>query len=301
MAILELWEIWDNVHNSEDQKKRQASAQKAECTPLSIDADARKGIFSGSHGSYVTSLEDCICMDFIRRKLPCKHMYRLAMELGVIKEDAVSDISKIKIPPPIDSITLAEAVALLEGLQSEVQMVFRSFLLEHMYHKKDHVGMVKDARVAQLIYAGLLVEVGDADAQLYAYKRDELKERLVQNNITGFRKNMSLDSLVSWCIENIPGIIPAICSDAVAVTLAPRLVKSRKKIYTYMRRKFDTDLYFDPNTGETRNIPAGAEFSVSIDLGVTGASVGIAVLSFPDDEVTELLDQYGANPCRSLK
>ncbi len=32
-----------------------------------------------------TSLTKCNCADFERRKLPCKHIYRLAVELGIIE------------------------------------------------------------------------------------------------------------------------------------------------------------------------------------------------------------------------
>ena len=34
--------------------------------------------------TYDVSMHRCDCHDFERRKLPCKHMYRLALELGVV-------------------------------------------------------------------------------------------------------------------------------------------------------------------------------------------------------------------------
>lgn len=36
----------------------------------------------GRDGTYRVTLSDCECVDFYRRQLPCKHMYRLALELG---------------------------------------------------------------------------------------------------------------------------------------------------------------------------------------------------------------------------
>lgn len=31
---------------------------------------------------YETALDSCICSDFKKRQLPCKHIYKLAMMLG---------------------------------------------------------------------------------------------------------------------------------------------------------------------------------------------------------------------------
>lgn len=78
--------------------RRLTSARSADMTPLSIDKAARTGRFMGSSGDiYETSLEDCTCMDFsysggVRA---CKHMLRLAMELGVYPNAGmVSDIQR---------------------------------------------------------------------------------------------------------------------------------------------------------------------------------------------------------------
>ena len=86
----------EEIKKSPDQFRRFESAKKADLTPLSISAETKSAIFSGSHGEYATSLESCNCLDYVQRLQPCKHMYRLAMEFGIYKEDFVSDPSKIK-------------------------------------------------------------------------------------------------------------------------------------------------------------------------------------------------------------
>ena len=68
------------------QLKRLERAKQAECTPLSIDKEKETGSFSGTHGIYETSMGHCTCKDYTQRQLPCKHMMRLAIELGYIKE-----------------------------------------------------------------------------------------------------------------------------------------------------------------------------------------------------------------------
>lgn len=42
---------------------------------------------SDPNKTYNTSLKSCTCPDFVRRHEPCKHMYALAIELGVVDKD----------------------------------------------------------------------------------------------------------------------------------------------------------------------------------------------------------------------
>ena len=46
-------------------------------------------ILSPSGNTYTTSLKECTCPDFEKRHLPCKHMYRLALDRGIIDEDFI--------------------------------------------------------------------------------------------------------------------------------------------------------------------------------------------------------------------
>ena len=77
------WEQWKDVHSSSEQKKRQERALEKKCSPISINKEQASGLFKGSKGQYVTSLSQCDCVNLVRRKLPCKHMYRLAHKLDI--------------------------------------------------------------------------------------------------------------------------------------------------------------------------------------------------------------------------
>lgn len=69
-----------DVDSAPDQIKRQISASK--CKPIEIDFENKCGTFKGSgKNPYHTTLEECTCRDFTVRNLPCKHIYRLRMEL----------------------------------------------------------------------------------------------------------------------------------------------------------------------------------------------------------------------------
>lgn len=155
------FEIWDGVHDTDEQKKRRAKAATAELTPLAVDADARSGHFSGSSGEYVTTLEECPCGDFRRRHLPCKHIYRLAMELGVLPDEHVSDASKIKHKKP-DGYGLQEAVAISENLTDEARDFVRGAFARILYGPKGEVLTVQRSHaLEEAIEYGILCVTND--------------------------------------------------------------------------------------------------------------------------------------------
>lgn len=82
-------------------ERRHKAALSGELTPLELKKSEKCGIFAGSEGNvYETSLSECTCPDFAINggQIPCKHMIRLAMELGEIPDDGiVSDITQANI------------------------------------------------------------------------------------------------------------------------------------------------------------------------------------------------------------
>lgn len=71
----------EDIHISENQRKRMTSAASAALTPIDVDRENGTATFSGRHGVYQTTLDSCPCGDFRSRHLPCKHIYRLAHEM----------------------------------------------------------------------------------------------------------------------------------------------------------------------------------------------------------------------------
>ena len=85
--IIKEWNCWDNsVHCDEKQIERQGRSIHYPFT-FKIDSKNNCGIFSSTSDMdyYETTLSNCTCYDFAERNLPCKHIYRLAVELGVIE------------------------------------------------------------------------------------------------------------------------------------------------------------------------------------------------------------------------
>lgn len=296
--MYEEWLLWSGFHNDSNQKKRLSSAKSAKCTPTRIDKDNGVGWFSGERGDYLTTLSECQCVDYSMRLLPCKHMYRLALEFGLVDGVFESDkkaLDKIVNKRNAIMLSLPDIVKYLEECSVESQQLFHIFLYEHLFHKKENLGMSISNELNELISSELLKVVNDSKAQLYFFSRNALNDFLISCGINGFKKNMSLDTLVNWCIENVAEQIkPALNSKIVSVTLPCELTKNVRKVYTYLRRKFDDEKFLDPQTGELVSSPAGAEwvFEISTTTGNT-----VHRCCFPQDEVTDLLNKYEANRC----
>lgn len=85
----------ESLHHEPDQQKRIITAKKSATTPTQIDKDAQTALFAGSGKSpYETTLNTCTCRDYFVRRMPCKHIYRLAIELGILNEEAATGENK---------------------------------------------------------------------------------------------------------------------------------------------------------------------------------------------------------------
>jgi hypothetical protein len=80
------WWLDESFNNDYAQEKRQESALGKKLTPIEIDY-RRKLCYIKDSGKvpYAVTLEKCTCSDYVRRKLTCKHMYRLAYELNLMQ------------------------------------------------------------------------------------------------------------------------------------------------------------------------------------------------------------------------
>ena len=73
--------VFQSIHSDPDLNRLTSSmTQDLKIRALQITAT----IHSKSGNEYKTTLESCTCTDFERRKSPCKHMYRLAAEIGAL-------------------------------------------------------------------------------------------------------------------------------------------------------------------------------------------------------------------------
>lgn len=77
------WDIWDvSIHEALGQYERLERGSTDEMISiLSYDPRYRLAKVQGKSAVYLTSCKRCSCPDYRKRRLPCKHMYALAVEL----------------------------------------------------------------------------------------------------------------------------------------------------------------------------------------------------------------------------
>lgn len=144
------------THTSEYALKRIESAKSAKVTPSSIDREAHSAVFKGSGKTpYTTTLHSCTCVDFVRNKKPCKHMYRLAIELGLLGEEAANSVTSYTMPS--GGLSWTEVADQVEQLPENVQQTFCE-LIRGM--KRDQIVPMKKKKkdeIDKLIEAGIFV------------------------------------------------------------------------------------------------------------------------------------------------
>lgn len=118
---------WPEQNAGPDEEKRLNSAQQSKTSPTSIDLEHETGVFYGSGKlPYQTSLAACTCNDFVKRKKPCKHIYRLAMELGIIPLDYKTGRSSGERNEA--RISFEDSIALVEQLSEAAQKHIENML-----------------------------------------------------------------------------------------------------------------------------------------------------------------------------
>jgi hypothetical protein len=73
-----------SLHEDPDQIRRRINAQKIKTDNITIHEDYYE-IIGSSGDVYKVTLNICSCFDFASRGLPCKHIYRFALDHNIIE------------------------------------------------------------------------------------------------------------------------------------------------------------------------------------------------------------------------
>lgn len=306
----------EKTHEDPDQQKRIQSAKSAKLTPMSVDAETQTGFFGGSAKEpYRVTLDECTCVDYIRRKLPCKHIYRLAMELGLF-----SGNYEISSNPGLN-MGLPEAVGIIENYSDELQQFLILLFSESTPKSRDFLHWVEiDSTHEHIVGSSVYIknfQPMDADCIFSApffditrvepsdivpnLRKKDVEAVLDKVNIHPEQKMLKAE-LAKWCLENVPNLIEYL-PERYYIACSPRFQTVIHKIIKYLRRKYEWDSFYNENMEKVR-FPYGAKFvdleiHFEYDNGIPGYySTGNAgICYFPNDEITELLTLYGHNRC----
>ena len=284
----------DRLHEETDQQKRIKSAKDAKLTPLFVDSRSFTGHFSGSSGTYTTTLDDCQCGDFIRRKKPCKHIYRLAMEMGVfpsegLKQDRAAIVEPKPSPVQREQM-LISVIDAIESTDTDAQIEIKT-VLYHDYKQEPY--LCEDIRSVQIfIEKGLLQAEKDYLAIIKHNTQKKTLDRLVDVNYVFPDNIVKKKDKYLWCMSHAEEVGPIAYPLFGALRPSGDLLHVKRKVYTYLLRKYDDDLIFMEEGFSS--VPHGAEYITRFSSDGTVKTT----LSFPEDEITQLLNKYDCNRCK---
>lgn len=271
-SLIDTWEnTWNvEIHSTEYALRRIKAAQSAKLTPIKIDRANSCGYFQGSHGKYETFLNYCPCGDFHRSKLPCKHIYRLAIELGLLDEEADSNKNAIATPKS-ERISLDETIDIVEGLSENAQIELLRIassvrLTSPTYPVRPSAG------IEELLKSGLIVE-SDPKKQLVNFGKKADIIELLENENVPCNKNAKKGVLEELCLERIPEKAKEKFGISFYVSIPTKY--SSQKIHYYLHRKFDSESFYD-----------GANGRIFSDIPLLQTAL-------PDDDVTNQLIKRG--------
>lgn len=236
------------THETDYALKRIKSAQSAKLTPVEINLEDGYGYFQGGHGRYETFLDHCPCGDFRRSKLPCKHIYRLAAELGILDIDCKHNKNSIPTPKS-EQLKLDEVIDLIEKLSMEAQHTLRDIVGNITSAKPTHPIASNSDGLSELFDLGIIVDSDPDNHQVNFGTKNELAALLDADNIS-YRKNAKKSVFEELCMEHVPEKTKNKFGEIIYVSI-PTKFRSQQ-IHYYLHRKLDFEVHFDENWNFTK-------------------------------------------------
>ncbi len=240
----EIWEkTWNpELHTTDYALKRIKSAKSAKLTPIKIDETDCYGYFQGSHGKYETWLGHCPCGDFHRSKLPCKHIYRLAIELGILDIEAQHNPDAVLIPKN-ERASLDDTMDIVEQLSENAQRK----LLRIASNIRSTTPIYKNAlsaEIEELINSGIVSESTSQKREIKFGSKRQISQFLEKEHID-HDKNTEKAELEKLCMKYAPEKAKEEFGEIIGVTIHKKY--SPQNIHYYLHRKYDKESFYDEN------------------------------------------------------
>ena len=300
-----LWNDWDISLNLPKQQQRLRESFAEKCKPHYISKRTARATFTGEEGTFGCDLENnfcgceehCLGITGSRQPVPCKYMYRLAYELDLIDEQGRkrNAASNLEISEDDRHNAFRQLVAIIEQYDDDTQYALKEQC--HLYYERKRVNneyrvlRAEKAFYAPFIKDGLFAIVHEP-SELLGAQRD-LVRRLdaasfaFPSDLAKTQKGtVKIRAKYDWCLQNPAAVAPIAYPELVALQPTELLQKSCALLFQYFRRKFCDTLYEFPD-GRKIQVPSGVKIR----------DFDAPTYDFPDDIVTEMLNQYGHNRC----
>lgn len=213
------------LHTEDEQVKRQKAAMKLSVQSISSDSQ------TGTINEYHVSLEECSCRDFIIRRKPCKHMYRLAHELGVF---TISD--KVINDPTIkncDEIAKEKQmiIELVQTLSKREKTVLYLVMYEYIYHGKHPSAFEQTLIPPLLLEKNLVTLVAPEVVALAKVMRKDTLKTFIKAHHLPIKLNGSKTLILEILQRDYPGIFQNIIEGLYFVIPSTAVMSTPRKVY----------------------------------------------------------------------
>jgi predicted nucleic acid-binding Zn finger protein len=220
---------WDEkTHLIPEQQKRLFVAMKADVTPSEVDTASQTAVFKGSGKKlYVTTLNSCTCGDFLCRRLPCKHIYRLALELGMIEGDYDSGRNKNALSDDVSC------------LKEEAQKLLYDMCVASIYHQEKQFLFRRDKISESLLTHGFCVEsIPDLDyfAQCPVSQIKSILFSGISSNLP--KRNAQKKTFIKWISENAGYSLEVLRSNFIVLEFSSQTKDFQSTIHRRLAKKF---------------------------------------------------------------
>lgn len=228
------------INSDPEQIKRQKRAMTRQCKPLSINFDNKTGVFSSSSsGTYLVTTTSCTCPDFVRRRKPCKHMYRLLNELGLcsLKKAFPNEYEKLANQKQINDI-----LPIATQLSLEDKKLYRTICCQCGNDNKNISCYLLPKDTAKIyINKNLLVETKDIKRLIPHANFYDLRSKV--RELTSDKLPQKKVELITYILENFPEMETPLDSSTAYVVLPDEISHLAMTLYRRLDEQIDTEIY----------------------------------------------------------
>lgn len=192
----------------EEYARKIKEAVKAEYTPVpgTLDVVSKTALLYGKEAKYQVSLSFCPCRYFSDHKnVPCKHMYRLAHELGIIHIDGVQTD-----PSKINSITKSDRKSILSDSKNvladcpiEEIMLLNEMIYAYRHHKDQYPIVTNDLTAYKfLLEMQFVTPENDPNTILSRIGKKRVSEYLDKNGFPFPKESKTQKAKFEYCLAN---------------------------------------------------------------------------------------------------
>ena len=230
MESVNFFTVQNELHFDQEQLHRQKAALHLNIQ--SVDAAQQIGKING----YDVSLHNCSCRDFVIRRKPCKHMYRLAHEIGIfrlvgktINDPSIKNDSEIK----ADKKLLEEEVRNLSDKEKELLYFV---LYEYLYQGKEPLAYPKANIPVNLIQKNI-VALSHADYIEVLAKHINKNDlsAFVKTNFCKIKLNQKKAVILDTLKDNYPHLYASLISEICFILPSERVLRAPRNIYSLVK------------------------------------------------------------------